>query len=66
MSDDEISDDELALHIDKEEILRAVQELTPAYRTVFNLYVIRSGRSKSWPHPSGYKHGRHAAAWCRG
>jgi len=37
---EEINDDELALHIDKEEILRAVQELTPAYRTVFNLYVI--------------------------
>jgi RNA polymerase sigma-70 factor (ECF subfamily) len=37
---DEISDDELALHIGKEDILRAIQELTPAYRTVFNLYVI--------------------------
>ena len=35
-----MDDDDLALHIDKEEILRAVQELTPAYRTVFNLYVI--------------------------
>ncbi len=37
---DEVNDDELVLHIDKEEILKAVQELTPAYRTVFNLYVI--------------------------
>lgn len=37
---DEISDDDLAVVIDKEEILRAIQELTPAYRTVFNLYVI--------------------------
>ena len=36
----EVDDDELALHIDKEEILKAVQQLTPAYRTVFNLYVI--------------------------
>jgi RNA polymerase sigma-70 factor (ECF subfamily) len=39
-STEEVSDDELAMHIDKEEILKAVQELTPAYRTVFNLYVI--------------------------
>jgi RNA polymerase sigma factor (sigma-70 family) len=37
---EEISEDELVMHIDKEEILKAVQELTPAYRTVFNLYVI--------------------------
>jgi RNA polymerase sigma factor (sigma-70 family) len=37
---EEIDDDDLAMHIDKEEILKAVQELTPAYRTVFNLYVI--------------------------
>jgi RNA polymerase sigma factor (sigma-70 family) len=37
---DEVSDDDLVLQIDKEEILKAVQELTPAYRTVFNLYVI--------------------------
>jgi len=37
---DTIDDDDLELHIEKEEILRAVQELTPAYRTVFNLYVI--------------------------
>ncbi|MDF2436043.1 MAG: polymerase, sigma-24 subunit, subfamily [Bacteroidota bacterium] len=36
---DEIDEDEL-INIDKEEILKAVQELTPAYRTVFNLYVI--------------------------
>ncbi|HEY0029236.1 MAG TPA: sigma-70 family RNA polymerase sigma factor [Bacteroidia bacterium] len=37
---EEISDDDLVLQIDKDEILRAVQELTPAYRTVFNLYVV--------------------------
>ncbi len=37
---EEINDDELVLHINQEEILKAVQELTPAYRTVFNLYVI--------------------------
>jgi RNA polymerase sigma factor (sigma-70 family) len=36
---DEVEDDAL-IHIDKEEILKAVQELTPAYRTVFNLFVI--------------------------
>jgi RNA polymerase sigma-70 factor (ECF subfamily) len=37
---DTIDDDDLALQIEKEELLRAVQELSPAYRTVFNLYVI--------------------------
>ncbi len=37
---DEISDEELILNIDKKEILKAVQELTPAYRKVFNLYLI--------------------------
>ncbi len=37
---DEITDEELVLQIDKEEILKAVQQLTPAYRTVFNLYVL--------------------------
>jgi RNA polymerase sigma-70 factor (ECF subfamily) len=37
---EEVSDEDMVLHIDKEEILKAVQELTPAYRTVFNLYVI--------------------------
>jgi RNA polymerase sigma-70 factor (ECF subfamily) len=37
---EEVDDEELILHIDREEILKAVQELTPAYRTVFNLYVI--------------------------
>lgn len=34
-----ISDDVLST-IDKEELLKAVQELTPAYRTVFNLFLI--------------------------
>jgi RNA polymerase sigma-70 factor (ECF subfamily) len=37
---DDVSDDEMVMHVDKEDILKAVQELTPAYRTVFNLYVI--------------------------
>jgi RNA polymerase sigma-70 factor (ECF subfamily) len=37
---EEIEDDDLLLNIDKEDILKAVQDLTPAYRTVFNLYVI--------------------------
>ncbi len=37
---DEINEDELVLQINQEEILKAVQELTPAYRTVFNLFVI--------------------------
>src|SRR6476620_11263673 len=36
---EEVNEDDF-LNIDKEEILKAVQELTPAYRTVFNLYVI--------------------------
>jgi len=36
----EISDDELVLNINKEEILKAVQDLTPAFRKVFNLSVI--------------------------
>lgn len=36
----EISDEELISNINKEEILQAVQELTPAYRKVFNLFVI--------------------------
>ena len=35
-----IDDDELIINIEKEDILRAVQKLTPAYRTVFNLYVM--------------------------
>ena len=46
ITDDGISDDELVLHVDKEEILKAVQELTPAYRTVFNLYVIEKHSHK--------------------
>jgi len=37
---DDVEEDDLLLSISKEEILKAVQELTPAYRTVFNLYVI--------------------------
>lgn len=37
---EEVAEDDLLLNIDKEEVLKAVQELTPAYRTVFNLYVM--------------------------
>lgn len=37
---EELSDNDLAMNIGKEDILKAVQELTPAYRTVFNLYVV--------------------------
>ncbi len=36
----EISDDELISTIDKDGILKAVQGLTPAYRKVFNLFVV--------------------------
>ena len=43
---EEMEDNELELRIDKEVILRAVQELTPAYRTVFNLYVIEEHTHK--------------------
>ena len=34
---EEMSEDDLLSNIEKEDILKAVQELTPAYRTVFNL-----------------------------
>ncbi len=37
---DQISDEALFSKIEKEEILKAVQELTPGYRTVYNLFVI--------------------------
>ncbi|MGQ0828621.1 MAG: RNA polymerase sigma factor [Bacteroidota bacterium] len=40
MAVEEINEDELLSHINQEEILKAVQKLTPAYRTVFNLYVV--------------------------
>jgi RNA polymerase sigma-70 factor (ECF subfamily) len=40
ITEDELSEDDLLINIEKEDILKAVQELTPAYRTVFNLYVI--------------------------
>lgn len=43
---EELSDDQLILNINKEEILKAVQELTPAYRKVFNLYVIEGHSHK--------------------
>jgi RNA polymerase sigma factor (sigma-70 family) len=38
--EEEVSDDELADLIGEKEIMQAVQQLTPAYRTIFNLYVI--------------------------
>lgn len=37
---DEIEEEDLLSQISKEDILAAVQLLSPAYRTVFNLYVI--------------------------
>ena len=37
---DECENDDFLASISKEDILKAVQQLTPAYRTVFNLYVI--------------------------
>jgi RNA polymerase sigma factor (sigma-70 family) len=37
---EEVAGDEMFSTIDKEELLKAVQELTPAYRTVFNLFLI--------------------------
>jgi len=40
MAIEEINENELLSHINQEEILKAVQQLTPAYRTVFNLYVV--------------------------
>lgn len=43
---EEVSDEQLILNIDKEEILKAIQELTPAYRKVFNLYLIEGHSHK--------------------
>lgn len=37
---EEAIQDEALLSVNKEELLKAVQELTPAYRTVFNLFLI--------------------------
>ena len=37
---DDISEDEIILNADKDIVLKAVQELAPAYRKVFNLNVI--------------------------
>ncbi|MCE9540257.1 MAG: sigma-70 family RNA polymerase sigma factor [Bacteroidetes bacterium] len=39
---EELTDEELISNINKEEILKAVQELTPAYRKVFNLHLIEA------------------------
>ncbi len=38
--DEHINEDSLFSKIGKEEILKSVQELTPGYRTVFNLFMI--------------------------
>ncbi|MES2139272.1 MAG: sigma-70 family RNA polymerase sigma factor [Bacteroidota bacterium] len=43
---EELSDEEIISNINKEEILKAVQELTPAYRKVFNLYLIEGHAHK--------------------
>ncbi len=37
---EEVEDEDLLNHISKDDIMKAVQELSPAYRAVFNLYVI--------------------------
>lgn len=37
---EEIDEEDIFRNIHKEDILKAIQELTPAYRTVFNLYVM--------------------------
>jgi RNA polymerase sigma-70 factor (ECF subfamily) len=40
LPEEQINEDTLFSKIGKEEILKSVQELTPGYRTVFNLFVI--------------------------
>jgi RNA polymerase sigma factor (sigma-70 family) len=45
-AEDEVSEDELADLISKEDILAAVQQLSPAYRTIFNLYVLEEHTHK--------------------
>ena len=42
-----LSDREIILNIDKERLLKAVQQLTPAYRKVFNLFVIEGYNHKT-------------------
>ena len=37
---EEVDDDNIMNNINKEDIMKAVQQLTPAYRTVFNMYVM--------------------------
>jgi RNA polymerase sigma-70 factor (ECF subfamily) len=39
---EEIEEDSLLGHLSEEQILEVVQQLSPAYRTVFNLYVIEN------------------------
>ncbi|MEW6468827.1 MAG: RNA polymerase sigma factor [Bacteroidota bacterium] len=38
--DEEVTDDDIIFSLKPEDVMRAVQQLTPAYRTVFNLYVM--------------------------
>lgn len=37
---DEVVDDTIALNLHKDDILKTVQQLTPGYRTIYNLYII--------------------------
>ncbi len=38
--EEETSDDDILNHVTKEDVLNAVHKLSPAYRAVFNLYVV--------------------------
>jgi len=42
IADDTLEEEDFIMNIEEEIILKAVQELTPAYRSVFNLYVIEN------------------------
>ena len=37
---DEVVDDSIALNLHKDDVLKAIQQLTPGYRTIYNLYVV--------------------------
>lgn len=39
-TDEQLNEDALLLKVGKEDILKSVQELTPGYRTVYNLFMI--------------------------
>lgn len=43
---DEVSDDDIIFNLKPEQVMEAVQKLTPAYRTVFNLYVMEERSHK--------------------